>query len=215
MLTSAKDTSCGYWLNGTGSDPILMSGFRVNHSTDSSMDGEALILRTLPLKTPPSLNSCLSGPVFGGLVHFKDIFEPILDTLILSSADGTDNSVYERERPVAHECILTWCVKTSKLSYSSGSCKETILATCFNETGRANPTPYSTEFIVDNQLRIWITFGGNYTITSPSSDSESRTYGVSNETFSRTRALFEDTFQSMITVATRTAPQWWRIRVSW
>lgn len=214
-LTSQVGTSCGYWLNATGSDPVLMSGFRVDHSSNASVDGEALILRTLPLNTPVSLSSRLSGQLFGGSVHYKDIYAPILDALVVSSADGTAKSVYERKRPVAHECILAWCVKTLRSSYSFGNYEETVIATYFNDTGRRNPTPWnSTEVILDNQPANWVTFDGNYSIASPSTNSESREYGVSNETFSRTQALFEDAFPSMITVANRTAQRWWRIRVS-
>lgn len=213
MLIDCKGTSCGYWLNATSDDPVLMSGFQVDYPTNESTNGEALLLRMLPLNTPVSLSTRLSGQLFNGSVYFKDIYAPFLDALIVSSADGTADSVYKQTPPVAQECILAWCVKTLKSSYSSGGYQETVVATFLNSTGRANPTPWSsTEIDFNGDKANWVIFGGNYSIHPSSEETPVIEYGVSNETFSRTQALFEDVFPSTITVANRTAQPWWKIK---
>ncbi|KAJ8113489.1 hypothetical protein OPT61_g4394 [Boeremia exigua] len=213
--TFPNGTSCGYWLNSTGNDPVLMSGFRVNESSNA-LDGEALLLRTLPLNTPVSLSTRLSGQLFGGSIHYKDVYAPLLDALIVSSVDGTAESVYEGKPPVAHECVLNWCVKTLSSSYSFGNYEETVLGTVTNNTGRTTPNPWSSSVIlVSDEPLDWISFDANYSIYTTTPNMITTEYGVSNHTFATTQALFEDIFPSMITVANRTTQPWWRYQTTW
>lgn len=68
-------------------------------------------------------------PYYGtGSINFTDIRLPILDVLV-SSAKGGISSVYDNEMPFVHECVLTWCVKTVKSSYTQGIYDEEILST--------------------------------------------------------------------------------------
>lgn len=101
--TYANKTVCGYFLNLTSNAPILMSGYVVENGGSK---GEALLVRTLPFTDMIS-----KVPVFGGSVNFKDIRTPILDALIVSSANGAAD-VFQNATPVAHECVLAWCVQT-------------------------------------------------------------------------------------------------------
>lgn len=81
-----------------------MSGYRTDAQGNSSTEGEALLLRNLPLTSPiTSVYPFSSDPVFGGSVNFKDIYFPLLDAFIVSAADGTAASVYKKKRPVAQE----------------------------------------------------------------------------------------------------------------
>ncbi|UPX15498.1 uncharacterized protein EKO05_0005944 [Ascochyta rabiei] len=209
-------TACGYWLNSTSSEPVLMSGFKVETSPNSSTEGEALLMRMLPLNRPISLAERLSGLLYGGSIRYKDVYAPFLDTLIVSAVDGTAESVYSKRRPVASECILTWCVKTVHSSYSWGNYEEIVTDTFFNNTGREHPAPWdSTPLVIDGAESNWVTFKRNYSIYPASMDPATDGFGVSNETHTRTQVLFEDIFPSLITVSHRTARPKWRTRVSW
>ncbi|KZM28524.1 hypothetical protein ST47_g316 [Ascochyta rabiei] len=180
-------TACGYWLNSTSSEPVLMSGFKVETSPNSSTEGEALLMRMLPLNRPISLAERLSGLLYGGSIRYKDVYAPFLDTLI-----------------------------TVHSSYSWGNYEEIVTDTFFNNTGREHPAPWdSTPLVIDGAESNWVTFKRNYSIYPASMDPATDGFGVSNETHTRTQVLFEDIFPSLITVSHRTARPKWRTRVSW
>jgi hypothetical protein len=194
---------------------MLMSGYRIDGPSNSSVEGEALLLRTLPLTAPiVSVNPFSAAAPFGGSINFKDVYFPVLDAIIVSAADGTPDSVYMKEPPVAQECMVTWCVKTFKSSYAWGNHEESVTATYLNETARQNPYPWEV-FPIYSQMEdaFFSIFHGNISVRPPGIDSSVADYGVSNETYSRTRALFDDMFPSSITVANATAPPWWRIKI--
>ncbi|CAN9085454.1 unnamed protein product [Alternaria alternata] len=128
FMYDKNGTACGYFLNATSSSPVLMSGYRVENSTDSTY-GETLLMRTLPLVTNP-----LRRSLYGGSINFKHINNPILDALIVSAADGSATSVYRKVPPIAHECVLSWCVQTLLSSYSQGGYEEQVIETFTNTT---------------------------------------------------------------------------------
>ncbi|KAI8935463.1 hypothetical protein NX059_008033 [Plenodomus lindquistii] len=208
-------TSCGYWLNATSAAPILMSGYRIDTSSNVSTEGEALLFRALPLNPPiTSIQPFSSTPWFGGSIKFKDVYFPTVDALIVSAADGTADSVYKKAPPVAQECVLSWCVKTFQSSYLGGDYKETVTETYMNTTARQQPYPWEV-FPIHSQGEdaFFTIFHGNISIHPPWTNLSTADFGVSNETYSRTQALFEDIFPSFITVANATAPAWWRVLV--
>lgn len=117
---------CGYFLNFTKT-PTMMSGYLLG--SDGPTKGEALLVRTTPM-----VSLFEKSPLYGnGSINFPHVRNPIADVLIVSAANGI-RSVYQDVLPVAHECILTWCVKTVKSSYNSGSLNEDIVATILNTT---------------------------------------------------------------------------------
>ncbi|CAN9105909.1 unnamed protein product [Alternaria alternata] len=194
-----------------------MSGFRTGTTAaNSSNKDEALLLRTLALSTSmTSVNPLSATPFFGGSIHFKDIYLPFLDAIIVSAADSTASSVYDRQRPVAQECMLSWCVKTLKSTYSWGNYGEIVTKTFLNMTARQRPYPCTGGpmwFL--GEEGFWSQFRGNISLHPPGSDPTIDNYGMSNETFARTRALFEEIFPSTITVANAVSPPWWRIRIT-
>lgn len=193
-----------------------MSGFRIGTAAaNSPTKDEALLLRTLPLSASlTSVNPLSATPFFGGSVHFKDVYLPFLDAIIVSAANGTSSSVYDRERPVAQECMLSWCVKTLKSTYNSGDYKETVTKTFLNTTARQRPYPWTGRSVVYvGEESFWSEFQGNLSIHPPGTDPMVDDYGMSNETFARTQALFDEIFPSTITVANTVSPPWWRIRI--
>jgi hypothetical protein len=195
-----------------------MSGYRVNDTLNSSSakePGEALLSRTLPLNTPYISVHPFSGtPHYGGSIHFKDVYFPIVDALIVSAFDGTTNSVYAGKPPVAQECIVTWCVKTIESSYIEGNYHETIKDTFLNMTGRTQPYPWETwPAPPEEGDHIYTQFNSNISIIPPSINSTTVEFSVSNETFRRTASLFDDMFPSSITAGSLTAPSWWRVKI--
>jgi hypothetical protein len=61
---------------------------------------------------------------------------------------------------------------------------------------------------------FWSQSRGNISLHPPGSDPTTGNYGMSNETFARTQALFEEIFPSTITAANAVSPPWWRIRIT-
>jgi hypothetical protein len=190
-----------------------MSGYRLENMTDGSTDGEALLFRTLPLNVPViSVVPFSTTPLYGGSINFRDIHFPFVDAIIASSADGTASSVYARKVPVVQECMLSWCVKTIQSSYASGNYEETITDTYLNTTAREQPYPWHVEQ-VPKEHGFFTSFGANISIYPPSRKGIYTEFGVSQDTFEKTQALFDDMFPSSITVANATALPWWRVRI--
>jgi len=198
-------TACGYFLNATSENPVLMSGFRVGNSTNS-LPGETLLMRTLPLATNPTRE-----PLYGGSISFKHITYPLLDALIVSSADGTVDSVYDKKLPVAQECVLAWCVKTLRSSYTSGNYKEEVVETFINTTSVQWPWwthNYPELQIIDTEFRA------NISITPPSTEGNPTSFGASNETVVNMVIVFDYTFPSFLTVLNATAQPFLKIRTA-
>jgi hypothetical protein len=136
-------TMCGYFLNSTDANPILMSGFLIE--SNNTRRGEALVMRTLPLTT-----LLTREPLFGnGLIHFKHLRNTLTDVLIVSAVNGSADTVFKMIPPVAQECVLSWCVKTIKSSYDHGAYSEEIIQTYDNTTAGDFPwlgVPFVDEY---------------------------------------------------------------------
>ena len=91
-----------------------MSGNIVTDDNASqSSAGEALLVRVLPLTELYTKESYYGT----GSIMFKDLRNTLLDALFVSASNGSE-SVYSRQAPIVHECVLSWCVRTIKLSYT-------------------------------------------------------------------------------------------------
>lgn len=153
-----------------------MSGYRLNTTSNLLSNetlGEALLLRTLPLNTPYISVHPFSGtPHYGGSINFKDVYFPLVDTLIVSASDGTTESVYAGKPPVAQECMITWCIKTIESSYTAGNYHETIKETILNTTAQVQPYPWETwPAPPEEGDYIYTQFNGNISIIPPGSNS--------------------------------------------
>ncbi|CAO2655605.1 Nn.00g044080.m01.CDS01 [Neocucurbitaria sp. VM-36] len=215
QTTQPIGTACGYWLNATSDAPMLMSGYRVNNSTNSSTDGEALLMRTLSLSSSIfSVGPFSANPPYNGSINFKDVYIPVLDAIIVSAADGTAASVYGKQRPVAQECMLSLCVKTFKSSYAWGNYEEIVTDTSLNTTRRQQPYPWEVTPIHSlGEDSFWVIFNGDVSIRPPSTAPNATEYGVSNETYTRMQVIFDDIFPSSLTVENATATPWWRVKL--
>ncbi|EUC49125.1 hypothetical protein COCMIDRAFT_85359 [Bipolaris oryzae ATCC 44560] len=204
--TAPKGAACGYFINATSDEPVLMSGFRVSNFTDP-VPGETLLMRSLPLVT-----TLFREPLYGSAtINFEHIQYRLLDALIVSSADGTAESVYKKERPVAQECMLTWCVKTLRSSYHDGDYKEEVQEVFINNT-KAD-FPWSIEHIPNSEVTEQ-SFYPNISIRPPSLPEFMPAFGVSNETFFDITFILDEIFPSMITMANPTAQPFIKIFAS-
>jgi hypothetical protein len=91
-----------------------MSGYVLEESGQNIEQGEALLVRNFPLT-----DMLEKVPILDGSVNFKNIRNPILDALVVSAANGSE-SVFQNITPIAHECVLAWCVQTIRSSYALG-----------------------------------------------------------------------------------------------
>jgi hypothetical protein len=184
-------TMCGYFLNATGDQPILMSGY-----LSGSNSSEVLIMRTLPL------TSLLTRePLFGnGSIHFKHIRNTIADVLIVSAASGTAESVFQKIPPRAQECVLSWCVKTIRSLYDYGVYDEEIIEKHLNTTGGPFPWvgyPFEDQHVGGTD----IFYLQNISISGVTSDGRQfEDYGTSNDTTLLVLQGFIDIFPAFTTV---------------
>jgi hypothetical protein len=162
-------------------------------------------MRTLPLVTNPS-----RAPLYGGSINFKHINYPIINALIVSAADGSADSVYRKALPVAHECVLSWCVKTLRSSYARGGYEEQVMETFVNTTRTDYPW-WSEQMPGDYTL---LGFKENITITPTNNNHNATTFGVSNDTFIDTVIVLDEVFPSLITVSDPSAEPYLKIRTS-
>jgi hypothetical protein len=196
--TMPNGTVCGYYLNATSEAPVLMSGYVLEGTEEEPAKGEALLVRALPLT-----EFLTKVPLYGaGSVNFKHIRNPILDALIVSAADGVD-SVFGHAKPVAHECVLTWCVQTIKSSYDWGRYTENITSVNINTT--AGPFPWeSVEVQLESESAQLTLYMQDIAITPSASNGSdpvvsNETYGMSNTTASNVIMTFDDYFPSYYT----------------
>jgi hypothetical protein len=182
-------TSCGHYFDAMTETSLPMSGYILE--TSGSTPGEALLVRMLPLVTLERER------IHGGSIHFTDVRNPIVDVVIVESPNGMAG-VYRNETPNANECILSWCVQSLNSTYTWGSYSETITHVIKNTT--VGDFPWKTfpfESPTLNGTDIYYTEDVNINVIS---DNETIiTYGVSNDTMSRTVALIDDIFPSHIT----------------
>jgi hypothetical protein len=183
-------TSCGYWLKAD--NPLLMSGYDVDRGTNHS--GEVLLMRAQPL-----LDIVTRDPLPGYSAKLKPIRNPLAHIVIVSGRDVT--SVQRNETPIAHECMVSWCVKDMLSEYSEEGYTETVNRTFVNSTG--GPNPWVTFPFLNSageQEGIDYYYGENPTLTSPSGV----IYEVNNFTQILTLSLFDDVFPSTYTIANST-----------
>lgn len=196
-------TVCGYFLNSTSAEPVLMSGYIVDKSGKTT--GEALMMRSLPLVTHR-----FRQPLYQtGSINFKHRRNPIMDALISSTTTAAD--VYANKPPVLRECLISWCVKTIQSTYFEGTYKEEVTATYFNNT--PGPYPWISTYEPESDT-FMIDYTENATIKAPSSGKHSADidWGVSNNTMFRTLDVIEDMFPAFTTVANTSAEQIFRWR---
>lgn len=187
---------CGYFLNATSDTPILMSGYLADSANSSEATGEILLMRAFPLISNPRREAFYSGSY-----KFKHVRNPIVDFFVVSAANGSD-SVLRHQVPVAHECMLTWCVKTINSSYSFATYNEEVKHEFINDT--AGPYPWFSKQFQSAKLNgTEAYYQQNVTIDPPGHNAS--IVRVSNKTAMYTIQIFDDFLPSWTTVANASA----------
>ncbi|OWY43057.1 hypothetical protein AALT_g573 [Alternaria alternata] len=197
--TTANGTVCGYFLNLQSETPILMSGYILEGTGNRTSPGEVLMVRTYPFT---DMNT--KKPIMGGSIKFKHIRNPILDALIVSTANGTAG-VLNHERPVAHECALSWCVKTISSSYDGGKYTENITSIYMNTTTGSFPWESVPVELEDGTTATFAMYAQNITIERDAAHRDhsltvsNATYRVDNTSASNMIMPFDQIFPSYFT----------------
>lgn len=206
---------CGYFLNATSDNPVLMTGYMIH--PENSTVGDALIMRTLPLTSILDYT-----PLYGtGSYAFKHLRNSIMDAFIVSASDGTAASAYQNFTPVALECVMSWCVRTIRSSYDSGVYSEEILDTVVNATAGSVPwvaTHYETE--TGNNTDVWYREDINIDLQIGDSENNHQIFGCDNTTTVRLMAGFTDAFPSQTTASNVSATplfryKTWQAETTW
>ena len=185
-------TMCGWFFNATGTRPTLMSGYQIDPATNQS--GEVLTTRSLSLVTNVNRR-----PLFGGSINFKHIRNPLTDFVVVAPADGPEddkilNSIFRHEKPRAHECILSMCVKRIESSYESAQYTEVVTHRFVNNT--PGPYPWTQQKVSEpgtsNPVQYF--YFQNITINPGAlySQDNSSGYGMSNNTAFDIITVFDD-----------------------
>jgi hypothetical protein len=180
-------TSCGYFLNATQDDAVLMNGYVVN-GEDTQPAGDVLVTRILRLNM---IN--VDTYLWGGSIKFKQIPFPLSDFVVVTSPSAS--SVYAGIKPQAQECVLHWCTKTLTATFTNGNYSETVLSTFFNDTVPSNPvSTHMTASGAEAHDEFW-----NTTITN-----DGEIFTVSNYTNYGTWALLAGYTPLYISTANQT-----------
>ena len=178
-------TSCGWWLKAN--DPLLMTGYNV-HS------GEVLLMRAQPL-----YDIFTRDPLPGYSAKLNHTRNPLAHAIIVSGESVT--RIQRNSTPIAHECIISWCVQEMLSEYSEGGYTEIVNSTFVNGTLGLNPWITSPVFNDDGkETGLMYDYGENVTLTSPNG----HTYEIDNLTQVMTLSLFDDAFPSTYTVINST-----------
>lgn len=190
-----RGRSCGYYLNGTSQNPVLMSGYLLDSSNASlALPSETLLMRTIPMQSSP-----MRETIYDGSIKFKHIRNPITNFIISGSADGTYGSVRRNETPVCHECILHWCVKRIQSTYYQGEYREKVIQTFVNNTPGPFPWKVEKRFTPANLLHaVMLEYLENVTINVPDSP-KGKIFGTANQTHISTGFIFDEILPSFYT----------------
>jgi hypothetical protein len=191
-------TVCGHFINATSNTPTLLSGY-VLPENGNATSGEALVVRAIPLTDFDT-----KEPTYGnGSIRFKHIRYPILDALISSAKDGVD-SVYRKEPPIVHECMLAWCVYTLQSSYAWGIYHEEILSTYFEPVLESDSWPWRT---TQSQWGPWYDYTEDILLAPQNRQIRSpdlvvdNIYQTDNVSHSKIMNIFDEFFPSFWTAA--------------
>jgi hypothetical protein len=124
--TSNRGMACGYFLNATGDNPVLMTGYAL--LPNSSVPEKALLAHQVRLLD-------FVDPLWGGSIHFKNTKDVMFDWIVASVPD--ERSVYSNKTPTATECVLHWCVKTLSAAYRNGEYSEEVVSVYVNNSGHS------------------------------------------------------------------------------
>ncbi|KAF1974851.1 hypothetical protein BU23DRAFT_460234, partial [Bimuria novae-zelandiae CBS 107.79] len=178
-------TACGWYL--MADNPILMTGY--NNEPHTNHTGEVLVSRSQPL-----YDIWTREPISGHAAKLNDTRNPLSHFVVVSGGDVIQ--VRQNATPIAHECILSWCVKTMQSAVFEGAYTENITDIVFNKT--LGPDPWTVT--VEENVGFYMIYNENITIHGNSGFE----FALSNETHNNILTIFDDNFPSTYTVTNTT-----------
>ncbi|KAF2686790.1 hypothetical protein K458DRAFT_429734 [Lentithecium fluviatile CBS 122367] len=175
--------------------PLLMTGYIAGLDTNYTGREEVLISRSQPLY---DINTRAFLP--GYPAKLNNTRNPILHLVVVSGGDDV-SFVKRNATPVAHECIVSWCVKTMQSSLVGGLYSENVSSTVYNKTLGADPWDVSP--IYENGEFFGMSFSYNENITIVGNSGHP--YEISNITHDNILRIFDDYFPSTYTAHNATS----------
>ncbi|KAF2653136.1 hypothetical protein K491DRAFT_603420 [Lophiostoma macrostomum CBS 122681] len=185
-------TACGWFLRAR--DSILMTGYITGFDGNYIGDGEVLLSRSQPLY---DLNT--RAPLPGYKAKLNNTRNPITHFVVVSGGEDLVQ-IQRNATPIAHECIITWCVKTLQSSLSGGLYSENVTEVFYNHTLGPEPWTVSQTFDDGELVSIEFTYNENVTIVGNSGHS----YKIDNTTHNTILTIFDDIFPSTYTMVNST-----------
>jgi hypothetical protein len=186
-------TACGWFLKADS--PLLMTGYIAGLDTNYTGREEVLVSRSQPLY---DINTRAFLP--GYPAKLNNTRNPILHLVVVSGGDDV-SFVKQNATPVAHECIVSWCVKTMQSSLVGGLYRENVSSTVYNKTLGADPWDVSP--IYENGEFFGMSFSYNEKITIVGNSGHP--YEISNITHDNILRIFDDYFPSTYTAHNTTS----------
>ncbi|KAF2011399.1 hypothetical protein BU24DRAFT_426477 [Aaosphaeria arxii CBS 175.79] len=180
-----KSIQCGYFLNATSENPVLMTGYMVEPgpSYNGTLHKETLLMRTLPLAAFPRKEA-----LYGGSIHYSHVRNPIIDFIVASTSGGKE-AVHQNSTAIAYECMLTWCVQSIQSTYHRATYKEEIVNEFINTT--SGPWPWKTEGYYWDDIGWAANQEYTQNITLKPHD-DGPEFGLSNNTAYNINGVFDD-----------------------
>ncbi|KAF2732771.1 hypothetical protein EJ04DRAFT_578178 [Polyplosphaeria fusca] len=182
-------TACGWYLKAD--DTLLMAGYSTD--LDTNHTGEVLISRSQPL-----YDLFTRAPLQGYPAKLNDTRNPISHFVVVSGEDVVQ--VRQNATPIAHECIISWCVETLHSTISGGDYSENKTDTVYNNTLGADPWTTYEAFDGSDYVGVGFIYRENVTIVGKTGYE----YQISNWTHTKILTIFDDIFPSTYTVTNST-----------
>ncbi|KAF2117586.1 hypothetical protein BDV96DRAFT_517232 [Lophiotrema nucula] len=190
VVAYANGTSCGWYLKVD--DPLLMTGYDVDRNTANA--GEVLFTRAQPLY---DVNTREFLP--GYIPKLNNSRNPLAHFIVASGKSLND--IQRNATPIAHECMISWCVKTIMSTYSEGGYTEEVLKTVVNDTVESSPWTIIKTYNKNNELDgVDYYYLENVTVKGTSEV----IYSIDNRTHLLTLSVFDDIFPSEFVLANST-----------
>lgn len=179
-------TACGWYLKAD--QPLLMTGYPIDRYANYSKD--VLVSRSQPLYSVWD-RSVLSGYK----AKLNDTRNPIAHFVVVSGEN--QEKVRQNSTPIAHECNISWCVKTMNSTYSGGYFAEDTTDTVYNNT--LGPDPWYTYEWFDGD-GIMKGMGYDYSENVSIVGKSGYEYQIDNVTHTNILGIFDNIFPSTYTV---------------
>lgn len=190
MYKFPNGTACGWWLKAE--KPLLMTGYNMNPKGE--WGNETLLVRS------EALYDVFSREFMAGYEPKLNNSRNPITHLVIVSGEDIEN-IHNNGTPIAHECMLSWSVKTLESTYSEGGYVEEVTKTQINST--VTESPWQTRTIKADR-DSWDLYEYFYLEDVYIESDSGTTYHIDNNTHVLTLSVFDDAFPSYYTLINST-----------